>query len=868
MANQSEGITRALKGIGWPLRLTRWGMVAERLTRAFWPLWSLLFAGAGALLLGLHEALPLELLWIISFCWLVALVLFTARGLRRFHWPTLPEAEARLDASLPGRPLAALKDTQAIGAGDAASEAVWQAHVARMAAKLEGAKAAEPDLRMASRDPYALRYVALLVLLTGLLFGSFLKVASVGEMAPGAGGDGLAAAGPSWEGWIEPPRYTGLPSLYLNDLPEGEIVIPQGSTVTLRLYGEVGALTVAETISGRTEIAEGAAEPAQSFTVTASGALRIDGEGGAQWDVTMTPDTPPRVEVSGLPEDTLGGELRQPFIAEDDYGVVAGRAVIALDMAALDRRYGLSAAPEPREDILLDLPLTISGDRAGFEETLVDTFAEHPWAGLPVTLTLEVDDALGQTGQSEAAQMALPGRRFFDPMAAALIEQRRDLLWTRENAPRVVQLLKAVTYKPEGLFAREADYLKLRVMMRRLETATEAGLTVEERDDFAQVLWDLAVQIEDGDLSDALERLRRAQDRLSQAMRDGATDQEIAELMQELREAMQDYMRQLAEQAQEGGEQQQAENGQSQEITGDQLQDMLDQIQELMEQGRMAEAQQLLDQLRQMMENMQVTQGGQGQQSPGQEAMEGLADTLRQQQGLSDEAFRDLQEQFNPNAQAGQSQQNEGRNGSEGRGQSHEGQGQGQGQGEQQGEGGEQQQADGQQGEQGGDMAGNLADRQQALRNELNRQQQNLPGAGTPEGDAAREALGRAGDAMDGAEEALRQDDLPEALDRQAEAMEALREGMRNLGDAMAQQQQQQGGQQGEAMGNAQPNNRDPLGRDAGSMGNVGTDEDLLQGEDVYRRARDLLDALREKSGEQERPSFELDYFKRLLDRF
>ena len=36
---------------------------------------------------------------------------------------------------------------------------------------------------------------------------------------------------------------------------------------------------------------------------------------------------------------------------------------------------------------------------------------------------------------------------------------------------------------------------------------------------------------------------------------------------------------------------------------------------------------------------------------------------------------------------------------------------------------------------------------------------------------------GRAGDAMDGAEEALRQDDFAEALDQQSEAMEALREG-------------------------------------------------------------------------------------------
>ena len=47
----------------------------------------------------------------------------------------------------------------------------------------------------------------------------------------------------------------------------------------------------------------------------------------------------------------------------------------------------------------------------------------------------------------------------------------------------------------------------------------------------------LAILLEEGDLGDALERLRRAQERLSEAMKNGASDQEIAELMQELREA-------------------------------------------------------------------------------------------------------------------------------------------------------------------------------------------------------------------------------------------------------------------------------------------------------------------------------------------
>ena len=300
-----------------------------------------------------------------------------------------------------------------------------------------------------------------------------------------------------------------------------------------------------------------------------------------------------------------------------------------------------------------------------------------------------------------------------------------------------------------------------------------------------------------------------------------------------------------------------------QEMTSDQLQDMLDRLQELMEQGRMAEAQQLLDQLRQMMENMQVAQGQQGQQSEGQQAMEGLAETLRDQQGLSDEAFRDLQEQFNPNAQAGQAEGNEGRSGGgEGRGAQHD-QSPGQGEGGQQDsnqQGGEQQNGQG---------VGSLADRQQALRDQLQRQQQNLPGAGTPNGDAAREALGRAGEAMDDAENALREEDFAGALDSQSQAMEALREGMRELAEQMAEQQQQQGGQQGQQLGQGNPDGaRDPLGREAGQNGRLGTDEQLLQGEDVYRRARELLDEIRRRSGEQDRPTEELDYLKRLLDRF
>ena len=874
----TSNLTGPLKArLRGPLTLTWAGLLAERLVRAFWPLWTFVIALAAALMLGAQDHLPFEVITGGAIAaGLVALALLVA-GIARFGWPRRAEALARLDAALPGRPLQALGDAQAVGRGDAASEALWEVHRSRMELAARDARAPRPDLKIARLDPFGLRYIALLGLVVALFFGSVWRIAAPVQIAPGGG---ALASGPTWEGWIEPPVHTGLPTLYLAD-QGARIEVPEGSRIMIRLYGELGALALTETVSGRTEGLGAATDPAQGFDVAQDGTVSIDGPGGRSWNIRAAADAPPTARVvSEGAKTTFDGQMSQPFAAQDDYGVTGGRAVFALDLAAVDRRYGLAADPEARDEITVDIPLPITGDRTDFTEALVENLSQHPWAHLPVTLTISAEDAAGQSGASAPVRMDLPARRFFDPLAAAIIEQRRDLLWSRENARRVAQVIRAVSYRPEDkLFRDPVDFLKLRTILRRLEASIGDGLTDGMRDELAAALWDLAVTLEDGDIEDALERMREAQERLSEAMRNGASEDEVARLMQELRDATDDYLRQKSQQAQR-------EDGTDQPDSGDQnmtmlsqqdLQDMMDRIQDLMAEGRMAEAEEALRQFQEMMENLRVTEGqqGQGEGSPGQQAMEGLADTLRQQQGLSDQAFRDLQEQFNPGAQSGQSPGNEGRNGGQGRGQSHEGQSEdgsaeddqqqgGQQQGEQQ-QGG--QQPGGQGGDQAGDQAGDLAGRQEALRQELERQRGNLPGSGEA-AEGARGALDRAGEAMDGAEEALRRDDLAGAIDRQSEAMDALRDGMRNLGEAMAEQEGSREGGQGQASGATGRQQSDPLGRTPGQGDRAGTDGNLLQGEDVYRRARELLEELRRRSGEGARPEVEREYLERLLERF
>jgi hypothetical protein len=288
--------------------------------------------------------------------------------------------------------------------------------------------------------------------------------------------------------------------------------------------------------------------------------------------------------------------------------------------------------------------------------------------------------------------------------------------------------------------------------------------------------------------------------------------------MDEMRDALNDYMREEAKKAPQDPNDETSPQQQGPTITQDQIQQMLDKLQQLMEQGKTAEAADLMQQLQDLLNNMKVTQGdGQGQGGPGQQAMKDLGDTLRDQQGLSDDAFRDLQDgQENPSP-------------------------------------------DGK----------SLAQRQQDLRDRLDGMKNGkLPGEGSEKGDAGKQKLDDAGRAMNDAERALREGDLPGALDKQAEAMDAMREGMRDFGDALAQENRKEGATtEGQDFAQADPNgNRDPLGRE--NSARIGSDKNMLQGEDVYRRAQELLDEIRKRSGDQARPDTERNYLKRLLDLF
>jgi hypothetical protein len=127
-------------------------------------------------------------------------------------------------------------------------------------------------------------------------------------------------------------------------------------------------------------------------------------------------------------------------------------------------------------------------------------------------------------------------------------------------------------------------------------------------------------------------------------------------------------------------------------------------------------------------------------------------------------------------------------------------------------------------------------------------------------------ALGDADSAMGDADGQLGEGNAEGAVGSQGRALEALRRGAQNLAQSM-----QQGEGQGEGPGNrvgrqqSGGNDSDPLGRPLHGR-DYGDDLSVkIPGEIDVQRVRRILEELRRRFADPQRPQIELDYIERLL---
>ncbi|WP_417415043.1 TIGR02302 family protein [Hoeflea sp.] len=768
--------------------------------------------------------------------------------LLRFTPPTRTEIDERLEAEnrIANQAIATQDDT--ISATDPFARALWEEHRRRMAGKIGTLETGIPRSSLPRRDPWGIRVAVALLLFVAFGYSFSGNAGKPTDAFVSHSDSGLPDV--RIDAWITPPPYVNQAPVFLTgqSRPVGEAVSAiEGSEITIRVGGSA---TDAEVLWGASEATLVPVEPAtasaslapstgaSTWTITPDidGELKITaGRSETAFSIRLIPDKPPVAAFAAPPRRAANGALELDYTLSDDHGIASAEAeIVPASEPGPDAR-PLFDPPKYR----LTLPRRSSTDNRAVAS---HDLTEHPLAGQKVRITLVATDGAGQQGRSETLETVLPGRRFSEPLAAAIVEQRGVLALDANNLGRVFDLHDALTIAPDETIPNLTHYLLLESVRGRLEYA-------RSDDDLRAAIdymWGVALQMEDGNLSLAERRLREAQNALAEALENGATDEEIAQLMDELREAMQEYLREMARQnpGSQDGQNQQAmpENMLRQRD----LDNMLDQIENLARSGARDQAQQMLQELQRMMNNLQAgrQQRQQQQGGPMRQQMDKLGELMRQQQQLMDETMRADRER--------QSQSGEGRDRQQ-QGQQNPGQGDDQGQ---QGQGDQSLE----------EMLGALGRSQQQLRDALGQLQSDLEGMGIQ----PSEGFGEAGEAMGDAAGNLEGGETGQALSDQGRALQALRQGAE---DMMNQMMQAMGNQQGDAEGegpdrngNRAADDRDPLGRPRATTGPDFGSRVKVPDEIDIQRAREILDAIRKRLGDQLSPDLEKRYLERLLD--
>ncbi len=536
------------------------------------------------------------------------------------------------DSGVSHRPLHGLDDKPL--PGGPAAMALWDAHQRQLAARLAALRPKAPTSDLPRLDRFALRGGALLALAVALFLVGSDAIYRFGETFRPS----FAAApvlSPVVDIWVEPPAYTNLPPLFVQ--PEMEtLAIPAGSTLMVRVSnGSMPALTVDAETYPLTEESPGRHNLKLEIQAGTQLSLQDGEEDLGRWPFQVVPDLPPTVSMPAPPAGTERFATRIDYLATDDYGVTEAWAELTL--VGDDN---LPAGTPMRLSVLLGDQAPPSAEGAIFQD-----LTPHRWAGRDVEIRVYATDELDQQAVSESARMLLPERVFQHPVARQIITHRK---WLDEGADFVplARSLIQIAERPAAFDGDIVIFLGLSAVHARLHLTDQQATREETRDSARDLLWDMALRLEDGGLGAAEKALRAAQRALQEALARNASDEEIAQLVEQLRQALRELAREMAKQADaplEGA----PDGAQENMISGQNLEKMLDQIRELSRTGARDAAQQMLSQMQKMLENLRNPRMTQQQREQAAEMMKRMneLENLRQrQQKVMDQTFQQNQQ--------------------------------------------------------------------------------------------------------------------------------------------------------------------------------------------------------------------------------
>ena len=835
--------------------------------------------------------------------------------------PSAKDARRRveLDSGLKHRPLDKITDRPALGKLDA----VWDQHM--QSVRQMATRAERPIWRavLAPLDRYYLRFILPVLLGGALILGLGDNRERMRHAIFPGWQHGMSSGNVNFEAWIDPPDYTGRPPIYFR--ASQSVDIPEGSKLVTRVNGLKTAPRLKLALKNKTRyIAPNRLGPRLFETrniIKRSGRAEYRlGTKRQVWRLTAIPDTPPVLSIDEPPMADKRDRLVVTYSLRDDYGVEN----LELVMSRLDGRPGETAVTLPiaarqrrADKAKLSVDLTkhiwagrkVSGYLRGVDGyghvavsepaffTIPDKIFVEPLAKAIIENRQLLIEAQKQDYKTPAALTRNDIKNFpvFDQY-----QPRFRLERAAPEAQRAVELLSVITDQPEGYYEDPALFMGLNFIRAQIQYADENS----DIDGLPEELWKIALRAEFGTLGTALEEMREAERALREAISRRAPQREIDTLFDRYNGAVDNFLEELRRKALENPSEEQGGGEGGEGTNQDEIQELLKAIEEANRIGDVDGARRALARLAELLENLEIQlspNGGGGGDGPPQEgelseeeqeALEDLAELLGEQRELQSETERAESESL-ANQGQGQQENQDGQESQNQQGQNQQNQGGGQGQENR---------------ERGIDSPQALSQRQQGLSERLAELQEQLEtllsergaegeesgetggasedensgeaGGGTNEDEESGEAGGasdesledsleRALGAMRESGDSLSASELRESLAQMAQAIEALRQAGDQLAEqASGQGQGEDGSEDGEGQ-SAENESDDPFGREEGVNGGLDTETEVdLEDRNRQKRARELLEELRNRAAEEEREQLEKDYLERLLKQF
>jgi len=774
----------------------------ERVWSAFWAAFAVAALYASLCLFGLPGLMNGDAQGLLLAAFVLAFIYAAGRYGRGFKFPASSDVERKMEeaSGLRHRPLAALRDRPAEGLG-AESASLWNAHLRRIGRLRNSIRSYRARPTAARQDKYRLRYVALLLLAAGIFTA---REQAWPRLLHGFTPDVVIAVAEEktdLDAWITPPEYTHQAPVFLASsqggaaVAQGDVAVPGGSVLKVRVSGGFfpPRLRYADRLYSFTK-ADGQ-NYITEIPVGQSGRLRIRQGfrtlGG--WKITAAEDKAPEIAIVSTGQ-TPRAALKINYTASDDYGVTKLTGTVTPPD-------GTPPGAESRVETFDMLP----PDNAKADDSFTVDLTSNIRAGSPALLTLTAVDSAGHIVSTPPFSFTLPERKFKNPLAQRLIADRKKLVTMHDplSLRVIVNDLSDVGSRP-GLYKGDITvFMALGSCVRRLVYHP----TPEEISGVRDILWDVALKLEDGGLSVAARELSDALQKLSQALNDKTlTKSQIQALIDEAQKKMQQYLQALAnEMAQHQGAQKLPPEIAQQIMKRIDMSALMQQLREMAQKDPQAALQKMAEFLKNAVDNMDPAKMEQMRQQQAQQmqALQDLQDIIRGQQSLMDKTAR-----LDPDAKgADESKQQDGLRAKL------------------------------------GDIARKMGDMMPSLPDNIARadqamkQSQGAFKAGSPK------------DSVPYQKAAI--DELQKGLD---DALQKIADGMQQTMLSMGMMPQGSGSGEG----------YDPLGREDGS-GKAGGDIKLPDRQE-QRRVQEIIQELRTRSNSYQRPKVERDYIDRLLD--